>query len=70
MPVLIGVGPYVTRPPFISQACWRLMLTQAAADEPHGAAAELAAAAIAGVSTVHPAAMASDKTACRKKRIT
>ena len=43
---------------------------QADADAPHGAAADWAAAAIAGLNTAHPAAMVTDITAWRKKRIT
>jgi hypothetical protein len=42
---------------------------QAAADAPHGALPDWAAAATAGMNTAHPAAMVSDITAWRNKRI-
>src|SRR5436305_14181426 len=66
----MGVGPYMTCPPLISQARWLPRLTHAAADDPHGVAADwTVAAATAGVNTAHPTAAVSDIAACRKKPI-
>jgi hypothetical protein len=60
----------VTWPLLISQARWLLRLMQAAADEPHGDAADpIAAAATAGVNTAQPTAMVTAITVWRKKPI-
>src|SRR2546423_14791195 len=66
----MGVGPNMTWPPLISQARWLPRLTHAAADDPHGVAADwTVAAATAGVSSAHPTAAVTDIVVWRKKPI-